>query len=147
MTGSIYQHTQRATIVLLLLVTSTIGAVIAGALTGYPVAWLVAIIMLVVAVLFSSMTVRVDVDGLHWHFGPGFWKKSLPLGDIATVSPVRNRAWYGWGIRYTPHGWLYNVSGLDAVELGLADGKSLRIGTDEPQSLCDAIRKARGRET
>jgi hypothetical protein len=50
--------------------------------------------------------------------------------------------WYGWSIRLTPHGWLYSVSGLAAVELTLQDGKRLRIGTDEPERLCQAIGQA-----
>jgi hypothetical protein len=55
---------------------------------------------------------------------------------------VRNKWWYGWGIRLTPHGWLFNVGGLDAVELELASGRKFRIGTDEPQGLLNAIRTA-----
>jgi hypothetical protein len=57
---------------------------------------------------------------------------------------VRNRWYYGWGIRITPRGWLYNVSGLDAVELALKNGKCVRIGSDEPHALARAIDHARG---
>jgi hypothetical protein len=35
---------------------------------------------------------------------------------------------------------LYNVSGVQAVELELRSGKRLRIGTDEPTKLCEMIR-------
>ncbi len=52
---------------------------------------------------------------------------------------VRNRWWYGFGIRLIPHGSLWNAWGLDAVELDLATGKVLRIGTDEPEALLAAI--------
>jgi hypothetical protein len=38
---------------------------------------------------------------------------------------------------------LFNVSGLDAVEVELVDGKRIRIGTDEPQALVAAIRARR----
>jgi len=40
----------------------------------------------------------------------------------------------------TPHGWLYNVSGLDAVEVTTKSGKKYRIGTDVPAELEQAIR-------
>jgi len=41
----------------------------------------------------------------------------------------------GWGIRWTGSGWLFNVSGLDAVELSLKSGRRFRIGTDDPRGL------------
>ena len=46
------------------------------------------------------------------------------------------------GIRWWGHGWLYNVSGFKAVEIELASGKRLRIGTDEPERLAQAISAA-----
>ena len=55
---------------------------------------------------------------------------------------MRNLWYYGWGIRYTPHGWLFNVSGLDAVELELKNGRTWRVGTDEPVELLAAIQAA-----
>ncbi len=39
-------------------------------------------------------------------------------------------------------GWLYNVSGTDAVELKMKNGKRYRIGTDVPGELAEAIRQA-----
>ncbi len=55
---------------------------------------------------------------------------------------MRNPWYYGWGIRLTPTGWMYNISGLDAVQLQLASGKRFRIGTDEPVQLKSAIDRA-----
>ena len=51
---------------------------------------------------------------------------------------------YGFGIRYVFDGWMWNVSGLDAVQLTLPDGKHFRIGTDEPKALEAAINQAIG---
>jgi len=59
------------------------------------------------------------------------------LHDILSVKTVKNHRYYGRGIR----GWLwpkmciYNVSGFDAVEIKLKNGKIYRIGTDEPKKL------------
>lgn len=39
---------------------------------------------------------------------------------------------------------LYNVAGLDAVEITLGSGERVRIGTDEPDLLLLAIQGARG---
>lgn len=50
--------------------------------------------------------------------------------------------YYGWGIHLTPHGWLYNVSGSDAVEIRMKTGKKYRIGTDVPEELERAISRS-----
>ena len=39
--------------------------------------------------------------------------------------------------------WVYGVSGLDAVELQMKEGRRFRIGTDEPDRLLGAIETAR----
>lgn len=54
---------------------------------------------------------------------------------------MKNPWYYGWGIRLPPHGWLFNVSGLDAVEIELAFGRTFRVGTDRPGELAEAIQK------
>jgi hypothetical protein len=42
----------------------------------------------------------------------------------------------------TPHGWLFNVAGSEAVELRFDSGTKVRIGSDEPSQLMAAIRSA-----
>ena len=96
----------------------------------------------ILAVLFSSLTVKVDDEELVFYFGPGFWTRRFALDDIISVEVVRNSPFYGWGIRYTHHGWLYNVSGLWAVELTIRGEGQIRIGTDEPETLKRAIEAA-----
>jgi len=61
------------------------------------------------------------------------------LSQVQNAAVVRNKWYYGWGIRLTPGGWLWNVSGLDAVELTFKNGKKFRIGTDEPDRLLQAL--------
>ena len=74
-------------------------------------------------------------------FGP----IGLPLDEIETVAVVRNHWWNGFGIRMRPGFRLYNVSGLDAVELRLKSSDIRRIGTDDPQGLAGALKlPARG---
>lgn len=139
-----YSHRQWASVILGIIV----GVVILDALLLRHMGWPVLIVtglFVGVGVLFSSLTVSVDSQALRWHFGPGFWRKRVPLAEIAGVEAVRNRWWYGWGIRAIPEGWLYNVSGLDAVEIGLTNGRRIRIGTDEPARLVEAIEAARAR--
>jgi len=103
---------------------------------------LTAAVLAVVLVLFHRLTVAVTDSLVRISFGPGLIRKQFRLEEIVECRPVRNRWWYGWGIKYTPHGWLYNVSGLRAVELRMRNGRTCRIGTDEPSRLSDAIRRA-----
>ena len=84
---------------------------------------------------------------INWWFGPGFWKMRVTIDEIEVCEPVRNRWWWGWGIRYFGRGWLYNVSGLDAIEIRLKSGKHIRIGTDEPEALVAEIRDHQGQHT
>ena len=93
--------------------------------------------------LMGSLTVTVADDMLSFHFGPGVIRKRIPIADITQVKTVRNPWYYGWGIRLTPHGWLYNVAGFDAVEVTRRGGSSLRLGTDEPGALHAANERAR----
>ena len=104
---------------------------------------LVGVIVVAAAYLLTSITVSVDQRALEFWFGPGVFRKRHDLADIAEVSAVRNRWWYGFGIHYTPRGWLYNVAGPDAVEVRLVNGRTFRLGTDEPSRLVEAIRRAR----
>ena len=97
------------------------------------------LLVIILAVLFSSLTIKVSGDQLIWHYTLGFWKKQVALSDIAEARKVRNKWWYGWGIRKIPGGWLYNVSGLDAVEVKLGNGRLIRLGTDEAGKLLAAI--------
>ena len=143
MTGVTYQKTQRATLILSLVLLAFLGFVFAATASS-PLVWIVGLVLAVIAYLFSSLTIRVDEELVQWHFGPGFLRKSISLAEIASVESVRNKWWYGWGIRYTAHGWLYNVSGLDAVQLRLTSGRAVRLGTDEPARLCQAIQTSRG---
>jgi len=139
-----YRHTQHGTLVLVIcLLAGTLGVALSWRSGQWPATILVLAIMVAVAVLFSSLTVEVGGNELRWHFGPGLWSYQLPLDQIRDVAVVRNKWWYGWGIRTAPGFRLYNVSGLDAVELHLKSNEVRRIGTDDPQGLADALEAQR----
>lgn len=139
-----YRHTQRGTwIVLPCLALAVVCAVIAWR-TGQWLAVAAIVVELAVAIVFSSLTIELDEGELRWYFGAGFWSYRLPLADIEMATVVRNRWWHGWGIRTAPGFRLYNVSGLDAVELRLKSGDVRRIGTDDPLRFAEALRSAAG---
>ncbi|MEX0995020.1 MAG: hypothetical protein WD599_05785, partial [Balneolaceae bacterium] len=90
---------------------------------------------------FCSLTLRIDEKKLSWHFGIGLLNFSIPLEEIQRATPVRIGFMDGFGIRFRPgRGWLYNVSGFQAVDITRINGTSLQVGTDEPEVLTDTLR-------
>ncbi len=135
-----YSHTQRAgrwllfpAVMAVLLAGFAASTRVWGALSGIPV-------LVAVAWLFGSISVEVADRQLHWRFGPGLIRRSIPVAHIAEARPVRTTWLEGWGIHYTKFGWLYNVAGFEAVAFTLKDGKKLAVGTDEPQNLIAALK-------
>ena len=140
--GAIYKHTQVGYLMLIALgagIFFILGAILIQGGNWIPFA--VLLLLMVCIILFATLTVEIQNNTLRWYFGPGFWRKQISLNEIQDCEVVRNRWYYGWGIRLTPHGWLYNVSGLSAVQIRLKNGKQIRIGTDTPEELYQAMRK------
>lgn len=100
---------------------------------------LITVVIAVVTVVFTRLTVTVDPDVVRASFGWGWPKRSLPIGDIAAFGPVRNKWYLGWGVRKVPGGWMYNVWGLEAVEVVMRSGTRFRIDTDNGPDLVAAL--------
>ncbi len=109
--------------------------------SGFSVLGGLAAIFLIVG-LFATLTVEVRDGLLKFHFGPGLIRKTLKISEIESCEIVRNPWYYGWGIHATSKGWIYNVSGFEALEIFMKDGRRLRIGTDEPEILRKVIVEA-----
>ena len=99
------------------------------------------ILILFILLSFSSLTVMIDENYLKIKLGYGIFRKKFLLKEIASVKTVKNHWYYGWGIRlfFWPYMWIFNVSGFDAVEIIMKNGKIYRIGTDEPKKLEQSI--------
>ncbi|HEY2533181.1 MAG TPA: hypothetical protein VGJ20_35500 [Xanthobacteraceae bacterium] len=137
-----YQHTQRGTLMLVALITVAVLFASDAYVNRGALGWLagaIALGFMLQAWLFSSLTVIVSDEELRWYFGPGAWKYALALSEIEGVQVVRNNVLNGFGIRGRPRFRLYNVSGLDAVELRLKTGEIRRIGTDDVVGLTAAL--------
>jgi hypothetical protein len=90
--------------------------------------------------IFYKMTIIIDDTHLSFIMGTGLIKKSYPLSDVESCKPVRNSPLSGVGIHLTSNGWLFNVSGLSAVEISFKNRKSkIRIGTDKPDEVAEAV--------
>jgi hypothetical protein len=147
----LYRHTQPGTVIR---VSMLIGILVSGGFlltslgSPMPVPLITGIVfgtLLISLVLFHSLTVIVTEDQIRIAFGPGLIRRSWALEAVENWKTVRNPWYYGFGIHLVRGGWLYNVSGLQAVELTLRDGRICRIGTDAPEELKQAL--ARGKHT
>ena len=137
-----YEHTQIGHVIIwTLLGIILIANGVTEALAHWPTL-VVSLILLVCLVLFYRLKITIEDETLWASFGAGIIRKRVRLAEIVGCEPIRIRWWYGWGIHLTPWGWLYNVSGFDAVAITLRDGKRLALGTDDPHGLTEAIRAA-----
>jgi len=133
-----YQHTQKVPDNVM--AVATVAGLAIGLTPPGLIARIAAIgVMGAVGYNFRSLTVEVDDNELRLQFGDGPVRKSFPLGDVTGVKTTRTSPLSGWGMRFIGGGWLYNIYGLDAVELSLAGGKRVLVGTDEPDKLVAAI--------
>ena len=141
-----YEHTQVGRTILFALGATALATAGVLLLVRDPAAWIICGVVLLVlvltAVICSSLTVTVNERELIVRFGPGPIRRRIARAEIAEAQAVRNPWWYGYGIHLTPTGWLWNVSGPDAVELVLRDGRRFRIGTDDPQGLAAVLARA-----
>ncbi|MDT8357285.1 MAG: hypothetical protein RQ758_02135, partial [Methanomicrobiaceae archaeon] len=133
-----YRHTQTGYVIIIALIATSLLFGFILAQTGFD-PFIVVLMILILSLLasFSTLQVTVDENYLRIKFGYGIFRKKFPLDKIASAKRVRNRWYYGWGIRiwFWPYMWIYNVSGFDAVEIVMKNGKRYRIGTDQPQEL------------
>lgn len=121
----------------LLAVAGVFKAIVAPSTSGF----IGLAIVLLCLTFFSTLTVVADDDGIVVRFGPGpLIRRRFQWSQIRSAHAVRNSWLNGFGIRWIGSGWMYNVSGLDAVELMLDDGRRFRIGTHDPAGLDSFIR-------
>lgn len=138
-----YQHRQVGHLIIVALTVALLLIAALMAINGFNwIAFAVLIILGASLVLFASLTVVLWEDLLEIRFGPGVIRKKFHLKDIESCQVVKNPWYYGWGIRLTPHGWLYNVSGPYALEIRMKTSRKYRIGTDVPHELEEAVRRA-----
>jgi len=137
------------TIVILFIVVAMLSVALAlsARTTDQQTAFNVAIcICALVGGLFSSLTVRVTERDIAWWFGIPQIGRRVAFDEIASIVATRTNLMEGWGIHLTWwHGWVWNVSGFNAVEIVLRSGTRFAVGTPEPQAVIDAVQSARER--
>ncbi len=138
-----YEHTQVGYFIIVGIVAAMIAIGVILLNTGNNwIAVAVVVVLAVVLILFHSLTVVINEEELVVQFGHGAIRKRFKLNEIESCQAVRVPWYWGWGIRSTPQGMAFRVSGFDAVHVKLSTGREYLIGTDVPQELKQAIKQA-----
>jgi len=100
------------------------------------------IALFVVWFIKLELITEVRDDELTIRFRGLFVRRVIPLAEIMhfearTYRPIREYG--GWGVRWGAGGMAYNVSGNRGVELKLADGKLVMIGSQSPEEFALAL--------
>jgi hypothetical protein len=133
-----YEHTQTG-YVIIWSVLAIILIANGGLIGHYAPPLIISIILLVCLILFYRLKITIGDGILSASFRPGIIRKRVRLAEIVGCEPIRIKWWYGWGIHLTAYGWLYNVSGLNAVAITLRNGRKFALGTDDPHGLVEAL--------
>jgi hypothetical protein len=141
-----YSHTQFGwtiitVLVAALIIISAAGSRLGPGSPGWGALMAAEVLLALLVPVFGWLTVTVDREAVTAKFGIGIIRRKIRLMDIESAARVRNKWYYGWGIHRGPGGWIFNVSGLDAVQIVLKRGGKFRIGSDEPEELTRAIRE------
>ncbi|WP_320051742.1 hypothetical protein [uncultured Acetobacteroides sp.] len=101
---------------------------------------LVIVTLLICLLVFYQLTIMISSNSISFSLGIGLAGRTYRFSDIKSCKAVTNSALNGIGIRMLSNGWLYNVTGLKAIELQFKNRKSVvRIGTDKPEEIANLI--------
>jgi len=100
----------------------------------------IALTLVACLLIFYKLTIYINDTSISFKLGIGLITRKYLIADILSCKTVRNDPFFGIGIRMIPGGWLYNVSGLSAVELIFKNKKAkVRIGTDKPDEISEIL--------
>lgn len=101
--------------------------------------------LLITLLIFYKLTITINNTTVDFKLGVGWIGKSYKISDIKSCKSVSNSPFIGIGIRMLSNGWLFNVSGLKAIELQFNNKKSVvRIGTNKPDEISQLIQSLLG---
>ncbi len=104
--------------------------------------WSMFSILFICAITFYRIKITVSEQYISFKMGIGLMQKKYKVATIKSCTPVSNSMISGIGIRLLSNGWLYNVSGFQAVELHFKHKSSVvRIGTDQALKVSAAIQE------
>jgi hypothetical protein len=145
------KYTQFGTVIVCIFLPLTLifaGIFVRSGLSWRPesfIPFLIFLVMLLCLLTFYKLTITIDEQSVSFRLGIGWFGKSYRLADIKSCRPVTNSLFKGFGIRMMSNGWLYNVSGLKAIELRFKNRNSvIRIGCNKPEEISNQIQSLIG---
>lgn len=139
----IYRHTQFSYVRLIILGGLLIYVVATMFSTGHvALSILISLILLALLITFVAQTVEVNSEKVKIGLGPGIHLKTILIDEIIDCCVIRTTWKSMMGFGRPPSNPTYGISGLDAIELDLRNGSSIRIGTDEPDELARVVEDA-----
>jgi hypothetical protein len=139
-----YHHVQRGDLLIGVLF-ATSGTTVAAILAAGPQSLMIValFLQLLATIAFCSSVITITAGNVSIRYGPGWFRRSITVKEIASIRIVRNICAYGWGVRKTGRGYSVRLSHASAVEFELRNGRRAHIGTDRPIVLVEAIFEAR----
>ena len=95
------------------------------------------LVFILVLLTFYKLTIRVDHLGIHILYGIGLVHIKISPERINWVKVIKTPWYYGYGIRLTEKGMLYNIQGKTAVEISYfkKTNKTVQIGSNDASGL------------
>jgi hypothetical protein len=99
----------------------------------------IAAIIIFVILLSLTLNTRIDRFGISYKYSIFHRKErfikweSINRAYVRKYKPIREYG--GWGFRLGRNGTAFNTSGNMGLQLELADGKKLLLGTQKPEEL------------
>jgi len=141
-----YKHTQVGvvTFIVLLVVGVLIAPMVLSILADgrMAIAILTMSFYILVLAMFLVFTVQISGNKLSFWFGIEGLGKSYSLDEIQSTQEVKNPWYYFWGIKSIPNGWLFAIAPGRGVEIVFKNGKIIRLGSNQPKKLRQAIEDA-----
>ncbi|MGL5317216.1 MAG: hypothetical protein ACRC9Q_00725 [Bacteroidales bacterium] len=137
-----YRHTQTGFILIVLFslftILSSVTILRADAVDFF--AFIVPAILLIALLIFARMGVSITDKELRMSFCFGLINKRIDLHRVTFCQIVQPKWYHGVGMHIvSSHTTLYNVSFGKAVEVTLASGSKIWIGSDDCEKLAEVI--------
>ncbi len=122
---------------------------VAEGVVPLPLVLLAVATTVILGLWFRNMRLITEVGGdtITLRFKGLFKTRTIPISSVESADARTYRPlleYGGWGIKFGPKGWVYNVSGTEGVQLKLRGSRPLLIGSRRADELAEVIRSLPG---
>lgn len=112
----------------------------------HPILLFIIIILSLLAGLWffcMKLTTIINQDGIevNYHYIP-FAKRKISWSEIEKIEVITYSPFWeygGWGVRWSPNGWCYNVRGKNGIKITYYNKDVFLIGTQVPEQMQQII--------